>query len=130
MIQIQLIITNLDLVNKNQIQLAIMTIMTREEWKKNDALLKVAFEKMKLNFKRNINTWEPMVFTKHPRSAYVDYFDADGELVIGGPTDPAGLGEVKYFRIGYRNLATICIKNIFFGVKSYEELKIQVDLLN
>lgn len=103
--------------------------MTLDEWKKNDALLKAAFEKMKLKFMRNKNTWEPIVFTKNPRSNYVDCFDADDELVVGGPTDPTSLGDVKYFRIAYCKTLSY-IKNIFFGVKSYEELKIQVDLLN
>ena len=107
-----------------------MITMTLDEWKKNDALLSAALKKMNLNFKRNKNTWEPIVFTENPRSKYIDCFDADDMLVVCGLTDPISLGDVKYFRIGYRNLATICIKNIFFGVRSYEELKIQVDLLN
>lgn len=107
-----------------------MITMTLDEWKKNDALLKVAFEKMNLNFKRNQMTWEPIIYSKNRKVKYIDGFDVYDELVMEGPTDPISLGTIKYFRIACRNNAESFINNIFFGVESYEELKIQVDLLN
>jgi len=37
--------------------------MTKEEWKKNDALLKIALKTMGLFFFRDKESWEAKVFT-------------------------------------------------------------------
>ena len=57
-----------------------LSSMTKEEWKKNDALMKAALEKMQLKFKRDKQTWEASVFTSSRHE--VDCYDAEDWLVI------------------------------------------------
>lgn len=107
--------------------------MTKEEWKKNDALLKVALKKMKIDFKRNTQTWEPIVFTgllnTMEKDDYeIQCYDTDDNVILEGPNDPESLGEISYFYIVRRGIPDI-VHNIFFGVKNDEELRIKLDLL-
>ena len=107
--------------------------MTKEEWKKNDALLRAALKKMKINFKRNMQTWEPIIFTglidTIEKDDYtVDCYDANDNVVLEGPNDPESLGEISYFYVVKRGISKI-VNNIFFGIKNYEELKIKLDLM-
>lgn len=96
------------------------------DWKKNDRLLTKALRKMHLRFFRDKKTWEPHVLSK--KSAFeVACYDDNDNLVIEGVDTPASLGEVKTFVWG----ATWgCeTENIFYGVKSYEELAVKLDLM-
>lgn len=99
--------------------------MTKEAWKKNDALMKVALSKMGIIFNRNRKTWEPHAYIgSHEFVCY----DADDTQVLEGPNDPGSLGEISYFYTWVHNKEKV-INNIFFGISNYEELKIKVDLL-
>ena len=105
-------------------------MMTKEEWKKNDALMKAALEKMHLFFSRNKETWEAVVSIHKTASRDKDVicYDADDYLVFDGPSTPKSLGEISYFYVfNYDNRAVI--PNIFFGVHNSAELKIKLDLM-
>lgn len=104
--------------------------MTKAEWKKNDDLIKTALKKMDLQFKRNQKTWEAAVYCgKHHLECYGD----DDDFILDGPNTPESLGNIKYFFSWYEFdtnvFDKISIENIFFGVESYEELKMKVDLM-
>ena len=96
-------------------------MMTIKEWKKNDALMKAAMKKMGLKFKRNTKTWEAQL------SLHLVCYDID-DNVVDDPSTPEILGEIQYF-CDYSRDRWKTITNIFFGVKSYEELKIKLDLM-
>jgi hypothetical protein len=99
------------------------------DWRKNDELLKSALMKMDLCFFRDKKTWEPHVLKRMNRkSAFeVACYDDNDNLIIEGIDTPASLGEVKTFiwgsAWGYETA------NIFYGVKSYEELAVKLDLM-
>ena len=98
--------------------------MTKAEWKKNDDLIKIALKKMDLKFKRNPKTWEATVY--HGKHGFGCYSDDDS--LLDGPNTPESLGDIKYF-FCWGTFGTRSIENIFFGVESYEELKMKVDLM-
>lgn len=103
--------------------------MNKDEWKKNDALIKTALEKMGLNFKRNKSTWEAYAYIGRAISKNeVNCYNSDDYLVVEGPNTSESLGVIKYF-YGYINGRHICIDNIFFGVTSDVELKVKLDLM-
>lgn len=105
-----------------------MTKFLEEKWKKNDELLRVALKKMKLVFTRNKDTWEADVRAPHMSKHYfgMTSFSENDDIVGEGPNTPESLGTIKYF---YDHLNRNLISNIFFGVKSYEELKMKLDLM-
>lgn len=107
-----------------------MTKYLEEKWKKNDALMTAALEKMHLKFSRNTKTWEVDVrrFGAKYSNDYYGFasFDANDDFVDEGPNTPESLGEIKYF---YDHLIGESINNIFFGVKNFAELQIKLDLM-
>ena len=105
-------------------------MMTKEEWKKNDALMKAALEKMHLFFSRNKETWEAVVSTHKTASKNEDVigYNADDYIVIDGPSTPESLGEISYFYVFSHGSGAV-IPNIFFGVHNSAELKIKLDLM-
>ena len=104
--------------------------MTKEEWKKNDALLKIALKTMGLFFFRDQNSWEAKVFTSKSKKYECDCYSANnGDLILEGPNTPESLGEIKTFLAFEPNRENCFIDNIFFGVTNYEELKIKLDLM-
>ena len=105
-----------------------MTKFLEEKWKKNDKLLRAAFKKMKLVFTRNKQTWEVDVRTPRMSKHYfgMSSFDENDNIVGEGADTPESLGAIKYF---YDHVNGKLISNIFFGVKSYEELKMKLDLM-
>ena len=103
-------------------------MMTNKDWKKNDALMKVAMKKMGLKFKRNAKTWEAQLLPLHLACYDSIYcYDID-DNIVDDPSTPEILGEIQYF-CDYSRDRWKTITNIFFGVKSYEELKIKLDLM-
>ena len=103
--------------------------MNKDEWKRNDALIKAALEKMGLNFKRNKRTWEAYAYIGRAISKNeVACYNGDDYLVVEGPNTSESLGEIKCF-YGYINGRHIRIDNIFFGVTSDIELKVKLDLM-
>ena len=104
--------------------------MNKDEWKKNDALIKAALEKIGLNFKRHKTTWFVYAYIGRVTSKNeVACYNGDDYLVVEGPNTLESLGEIKYF-YGYINGRHICIDNIFFGVTSDVELKVKLDLMS
>lgn len=100
------------------------------DWKKNDALMHAALKKIGLVFTRNKKTWEVDVRTPRMSKHYfgMSSFDENDNIVGEGPNTPESLGEIKYF-YDHVNGKGKMISNIFFGVKSYEELKMKLDLM-
>ena len=104
--------------------------MTKEEWKKNDALLKIALKTMGLFFFRDKESWEAKVFTSKPKQYECECIDANYDILLEGPNTPESLGEIETFFVNARNPDDEnFIDNIFFGIKNYEELKIKLDLM-
>ena len=106
--------------------------MTRLEWKKNDALMARALKKMGLKFKRDKKTWE--AYALYSRIHDYEYgaicYNDEDCIVVDGPNTPESLGEIKYFWLASsKRTAPNYIDNIFFGVKSTEELRIKLDLI-
>jgi len=102
--------------------------VTQEEWKKNDSLMRAALKKMKLNFRRNLKTWEPEVYISRKE---VTPFDSD-DVMVEGVGDPESLGYTRYFLVKKGSSTShelSIVNNIFFGVESYAELKIKLDLM-
>lgn len=105
--------------------------MTRVEWKKNDALMARALKKMGLKFKRDKKTWEAYALygRKHDYKYDATCYNDEDCMVDDGPNTPESLGETKYFWLISKHTAPNYIANIFFGVKSAEELEIKLDLM-
>lgn len=104
--------------------------MTKEEWKKNDALLKKALKKMGLFFFRDEKSWEAKVFASKSKKYECECYGADGDILGEGPNTPESLGEIETFFVYASNPDDEhFMDNIFFGVKSYEELQIKLDLM-
>ena len=100
------------------------------DWMKtNDALMHAALKKIGLVFTRNKKTREVDVRTPHMPKCYfgMSSFDENDDIVGEGPDTPESLGTIKYF-YGQQFNGKL-ISNIFFGVKSYEELKMKLDLM-
>jgi len=108
-----------------------MTKSLEEKWKKNDELLRAALKKMSIVFTRNKKTWEVDVRTPRMAKCYcgMTSFDENDGIVGEGPNTPESLGEIKYFIEPVIDNGNV-ISNIFFGVNSYEELKIKLDLMS
>lgn len=104
--------------------------MTKEEWKKNDALLKIALKTMGLFFFRDKESWEAKVFTSKSKQYECECIGAndDDDILLEGPNTPESLGEIETFFV-YGPDDDHFIDNIFFGIKNYEELKIKLDLM-
>lgn len=101
--------------------------MTQEEWKKNDSLIRAALKKMKLNFRRNPKTWEPEVYVPNGE---VTPFDSDDDVILEGVSDPETIGYTSYFMTKpSTGCDALFIMNIFFGVESYAELKMKLDMM-
>ena len=104
--------------------------MTKEEWKKNDALMKAALKKMGLFFFRDKKSWEAKVFASKSKKYECECYNANDDILLEGPDTPESLGEVETFFVYAR-----CpddehfMDNIFFGVHNSAELKIQLDLM-
>ena len=104
--------------------------MTYLEWKKNDALMKRALAKMHLFFFRNSKSWEAEVFTSRSKHYKCECYDANDNILFEGPDTPESLGEIETFYVCARNPDDEhFMDNIFFGVKSFEELQIKLDLM-
>ena len=104
--------------------------MTKKEWKKNDALLKAALKTMGLFFFRDKKSWEPKVFSSKSKKYECECYDANNDILFEGPNTPESLGEIETFFVYARNPDDEhFMDNIFFGIKSYEELKIKLDLI-
>ena len=104
--------------------------MTHIEWKKNDALMKRALAKMHLFFFRNPKSWEAKVFTSKSKKYECECCDANDDILLEGPNTPEDLGEIETFYVYARNPDDEhFMDNIFFGVKSFEELQIKLDLM-
>lgn len=104
--------------------------MTKEEWKKNDALLKIALKTMGLFFFRDEKSWEAKVFTSKSKKYECECYDTNDNILFEGPNTPESLGEIETFFVYARNPDDEhFMDNIFFGIKNYEELKIKLDLM-
>ena len=104
--------------------------MTKEEWKKNDALMKAALKKMGLFFWRNPETWEAKVFTSRSKIYECECYDVNVDILLEGPDTPESLGEIESFFVYTRNSDDDhYMDNIFFGVKNFAELQIKLDLM-
>lgn len=104
--------------------------MSEEEWKKNDALMKAALKKMGLFFFRDRKSWEAKVFASKSKTYEYECYDANDDILSEGPNTPESLGEIETFVVyAYKPYDGHCIDNIFFGINSYEELKIKLDLM-
>lgn len=105
--------------------------MTRVEWKKNDALMARALKKMGLKFKRDKKTWEAYALygRRHDYKYYAACYNDDDCVVDDGLNVPESLGEIKYFLLTSKHTGPNYIANIFFSVKSAEELEIKLDLM-
>ena len=100
--------------------------------KKNDALMRAALKKMGLGFRRNKQTLEPEVFIgTSPTNAVWCYCNSspgeDYDLIV--PGTPEGLGKITVFDTLRLDKYAKVIRNVFYGVKSYEELKMKLDLM-
>ena len=104
--------------------------MTKEEWKKNDALMKAALKKMGLFFFRDKKSWEAKVFAYKTKKYACECYDANDNILFEGPDTPESLGEIKAFFVYARNPDDDhFMDNIFFGIKSFAELHIKIDLM-
>ena len=102
------------------------------DWKKNDALMRAALKKMGLGFRRNKQTFEPEIFIGTSLTNVVwcycsNGFGEDYDLIV--PNIPEDLGRVTIFDTVRLDKHVKVIHNVFYGVKSYEELKIKLDLM-
>ena len=105
--------------------------MTKEEWKKNDALMRAALKKMGLFFSRDKNSWEAKIFTTKSKKYDCECYDENDNILSKGPNTPESLGEIETFFVYARNPDDEhFMDNIFFGVNNYAELKIKLDLLS
>ena len=104
--------------------------MTREEGKKNDALLKKALKKMGLFFFRDNKSWEAKVFASKSKRYECECYDINDDILSEGPNTPESLGEIAAFFVCARNPDDDhFMDNIFFGVKNFAELQIKLDLM-
>ena len=103
------------------------TSMTKEEWKKNDALMAAALKKMDLFFFRDKKSWEAKVFASKSKKYECECYDANDNILSEGPNTPESLGEIKTFFVCAHD--SYFMDNIFFGVKNFAELQIKVDLM-
>ena len=105
--------------------------MTKEEWKKNDALMRAALKKIGLFFFRDKNSWEAKIFTTKSKKYECECYDANDNILSEGPNTPESLGEIETFFVYARNSDDEhFMDNIFFGISNYEELKIKLDLMS
>lgn len=104
--------------------------MALVEWKKNDALMARALKKMGLFFFRDEKSWEAKVFTSKSKKYECECYDANDNILFEGPNTPESLGEIETFYVYSRNPDDEhFMDNIFFNVKSAEELAIKLDLM-
>ena len=107
------------------------------DWKKNDALMRAALKKMGLGFRRNKKTFEPEIFFKPKifsdtlaNEVWCWGSDSPGvDYGVDVPSTPKDLGRVTIFDPVRLDKHVKAIHNVFYGVKSYEELKIKLDLM-
>lgn len=102
------------------------------DWKKNDALMRAALKKMGIGFRRNKQTFEPEIFigTSPLNEVWCYCSNGHGEdYDLTVPNTPEDLGRVTIFDTVRRDKYVKAIHNVFYGVKSYEELKIKLDLM-
>ena len=100
--------------------------------KKNDALMRAALKKMGIGFRRNKQTFEPEVFIgTSPCNEVWCYCSGspgqDYDLIV--PSTPEDLGRIMVFDTIRLDKYSKVIHNVFYGVKSYEELKMKLDLM-
>lgn len=100
--------------------------------KKNDALMRAALKKMGIGFRRNKQTLDPEVFigTSPLNEVWCYCSDIPGQdydLIV--PSTPEELGRVTIFDTVRLDKYVKPIHNVFYGVKSYEELKMKLDLM-
>lgn len=92
---------------------------------KEDLLLSSACKALGLRFWRNPKTWEAGVTTQDGKWC-CDGYDENDDLVDGGCSSVEALGEIKRFS---NYPCEPDVENIFFGVKTPEELSMRLDLL-
>ena len=105
---------------------------TMRDWKKNDALMRAALKKMGIGFRRNKQTFEPEIFigTSPLNEVWCYCSNGHGEdYDLTVPNTPEDLGRVTIFDTVRLDKYVKAIHNVFYGVKSYEELKIKLDLM-
>jgi len=101
--------------------------------KKNDALMRRALKKMGIGFRRNKQTGEPDIFigTSPLNEVWCYCSNGHGEdCNLTVPSTPEDLGMVTIFDTIRLDKYVKTIRNVFYGVKSYEELKIKLDLMS
>lgn len=102
------------------------------DWKKNDALMRAALKKMGIGFRRNKQTFKPEIFIGTSPLNEVWCYCSNGhgdnyDLTV--PNTPEDLGMVTIFDTVRLDKYVKPIHNIFYGVKSYEELRMKLDLM-
>lgn len=100
--------------------------------KKNDALMRAALKKMGIGFRRDKQTFEPEVFigTSPYNEVWCYCRDTPGQdydLIV--PSTPEELGRIMVFDTIRLDKYAKVIRNVFYGVKSYEELQMKLDLM-
>ena len=111
--------------------LQVFGIMTKQQWKRNDALMKKALKLMNISFTRNTKSWETVLkFGRSLKSEITCVTIDDNNEDC--PSTPEDLGAIKYFNIethagNYGQIKTI--DNMFYGVQNFAELAIKIDLL-
>ena len=102
------------------------------DWKKNDALMRAALKKMGIGFRRNKHTFEPEIFIgTSPANEICCYYSNNSgeEYDFNVPNTVEDLGRIVLFDIFRPDEYVKMIRNVFYGVKSYEELEIKLDLM-
>lgn len=100
--------------------------------KKNDALMRAALKKMGIGFRRNKQTFEPEVFigTSPANAVWCYCNNGHGEdYDVAVPSTPEDLGRIVMFDTVRLDKYVKVIHNVFYGVKSYEELQMKLDLM-